>query len=582
MSGNLSGALFDLFSLLSEENYSIIPTILEGVIDVMERNFYLLDDHLQKLKPYVESYDENIQELAIKIYTDSLIQNPTLFRTEAEFAISKLRHFEPTIREKFVDFLIRIYSEYPDFELHIIKGLILNLNDEFWNIRIKIVNFLNGVLMDRPQIIKAFDKELEILYEENDIDVIGEIHDFLLRLFIETYSLSDVEILIKSITNRDWISQEKIIKLIGKLAISKKDLIKPYTMDILILLDHEDFLVNKAIMETLKEIVKYHADLFDESIFILLNNDEIENMDAIEDLLEDSINHHGFTRFFQLFNFITLLDIQVIITMNSVIKKLYLNDPRVVETLFSDLIKEAIHTLNMPSYTKIRMLLKAIPQYDIYYNVHQTLNNLRVIDNFEAETLKLELLGFLSETLPELDYLHISAWLESELPRGPVSIEDLCSKFSIHPSKVLDILSVILKKKMLDAIISNNIIELVQNKADENDDVLFFKQWKIRRKPNLFEYQITLFLQIKNVTNNLLTDVNIFIIYPKDALEKNKPHQKFPITLEPNESFTTYWIFQRKREDFSEAKSRRLKVVTIYKKMGHLFTRTKDLDILFL
>ena len=68
--------------------------------------------------------------------------------------------------------------------------------------------------------------------------------------------------------------------------IKKKELIEPIKKEILLLLDYDDYLVNKKISTIIKEIIEYHPQLFDDTIFPLINNDDLDNLEAIEDILE--------------------------------------------------------------------------------------------------------------------------------------------------------------------------------------------------------------------------------------------------------------------------------------------------------
>ena len=392
----------------------------------------------------------------------------------------------------------------------------------------------------------------------------------------------DIKGLLSKFPNMSWIAKEKVINLLGKLTIKKKELMKPFSEQMIKLLDNDDFLVIKAVFEALKEVVQYHADLFDETLYSLLNEDKIENIDTVEEILKFSIEKHEFSRFFDLFSKLSLLDIPVIVTLNNVIKKIYSDDPKFVESLFAQLIVEALKDYNITTYTKIRMLLKALPQYDIYYRIHQTLTDMGTLEDFEHETLRKSTLTFLGEVLPQMDYLDLSRWLESKLTEGPVSIDELCSRFNIHKSKIDDVLSIILKKSMINVEISDNYIETVKTKSNLNEDLLFLKQWKIKPPSKEIEYRLRLFLQIQNMTKERLTDLSIFLHYPKNDLIKKKKTIKFPISIRANEKYVIDWEFKRKEEGKNNPISRRLNVIVFYKKTGRLYTVTKDLDILLM
>ena len=561
----------------------ILPDILDGIQEIQKKGKFLSKEHLHKIKKLTASYDEHVLESAINLYITIINNDFNLINEEIDFVISKLSHFEPIVRRKFIDFLISIFNKNTNFENEIIRGLIGCLRDEFWNIRIQIIGFLNDIINQRPRFFRDFDKELEILYEEEDLDVNREILEFLLKLFIETYSIDEIKKLIHSITNRKWIAQEKIIFLIGKLGIKKKSLVKPMTKEIVLFLDHDDFLVNKAIFNSIREIMEYHVDLFDDAFFFYLNDEDFDNLEAIENLLKVSITKHGFLRFYYLFMSVTLLDMQVIITLTNIIKKLYVEDPKLVESLFSKLGNIVLKKIDVTIYTKIRMFLKAIPQYDIYLNIYQTANEIEKFKNFEADAFRKELLIFLSEMMPELDYSNLSEWLTLELKKRSLHLDEISFKYNIHRSKIMDILLMLLKKKMIRANISDNVIELIKPKRELKDDLLFQKQWKYIRRSKDFESIIKLYIQIKNVSSEKITNLHIILDYPRDLFIKEKSEHKnnnILKILDPEQQFILNWNFQKRFNESYGLKSNRLNVIALYKKGNRVYTIKKELEIL--
>ncbi len=521
--------------------------------------------------------------MSINLYTNTLINDLNLIDDEIDFIISKLSHFEPIVRRKFIDFLIKIFNECPKFENKIIISLIKCLKDDFWNIRMQIIGFLNDIILERAEFIKEFNNELDVLYDEEDKDVKWEILDFLFNLIIKTYSIKDFKSLVNSILNRNWIAQEKIIFLIGKLGIKKKDLIQPLTREIVLFLDHDDFLVNKAVSKAIKEIMEYHVKLFDDAFFSYLNDDTFDNIEAIENLLKFSIKKHGFLRFEYLFIHTTLIDIQFNITLTNILKKLYIRDPKFVDSLFSQLIIEMVKKFDLANYTKLRMLLKAVPQYDIYLNIYHQLNEAGKLEDFEAETLRKELIAFLSEVMPELSYLDLSEWLSLEIKKRAVNLDEICFKYNIHKSKITDVISILLKKNLISAKITENVLESIIPKSDINNDLLFLKQWKLIRKPQDFNSVIKLFIQIKNLSSEIITDLYIIIDYPKDIFKKKKKKElknHIPKILGPNEAFLLKWNFKKHYDKEDNLKSRKLSIIALYKKKNKLHTIKKDLDIL--
>jgi len=582
-SGNFSKALEDLISLVHEENFSFLPDILEGVLEIQKTGCNLTKEQLQKIKPFLNTFDDNVLELATDVYTNAIIKDMDLIDGEIDLIISKVVDFEPIVRNKFVDFLMTIFFNCSKYEKQIIKGLITCLRDELWRIRKKIIEFLNNLVSERPILIREFDKELDILFDEKDIDVIKEGLDFLLRLFIETYSIEDIKYLIKSIPDRDWIAQEKILFLIGKVGIVKKELIKPVLRDLVLLLDYDDFLVNKTMSKIIEEIIEHHVDLFDDTFFSFIRNDEIDNLEAIEQLLRFSIIKHGFERFYSLFKFITPLDEPIIITLNNVIRKLYDDHPKLIESLFSQLLKEILKNFNISNYTKLRMILKPNSQYKIYLICYNALNIKGVLEDPDLEKLRKELVSFLYESIPELSFQNLKIWLDSKLKKGQVTFDEICFKFHIHKYQLIEILKTLFKKKMLNAIIFNNTLELLKHAPTLKNDLLFLKLWKFIHRPEKLEYDLLLFVQIKNVSTEKITDLDIILDYPQDIFikyENKEKSNKIPEILERNQRFTLNWMFQKRHDEIFNPKSSSINLITIYQKQGKTFSMTKKLDIL--
>ncbi|MBY9007418.1 MAG: hypothetical protein KGD63_11740 [Candidatus Lokiarchaeota archaeon] len=519
------------------------------------------------------------------MYINAINNNFNLINKEFNYILSRLSHFEQIVREKFIIFLINIFGKNPDFEKKIIIGLIGCLKDEFWNIRIRIMEFFNNIIDKRSKFFKDFDKELIILLEEEDLDVKWETLEFLFKYIIEMYSINEIKELINSIRNNNWVVQENIIFLISRIGIKEKNLIKPITKDIILFLDHDDFLVNKAIFNSIKEIMEYHVDLFDEAFFFYLNDDEFDNLEAIENLLKFSINKHGFLRFYYLFMTITLINIQITVTFTNIVKKLYLENPKFVESLFSQLGKIVLNKIDMNIYTKMRMFLKAVPKYHIYLDIYHTVNELEKFEDFEADSLRKELLTFLSEMIPELDYVNLSEWLSLELKKREIHIDEICSKYNIHRSKIMDILLMLLNKKMIEANISNNIVMSIKHIKKPKDDLLFQKQWKYIHKSKHFQSVITLFIQIKNISTDKIINLNIILDYPKDLFIKGRSDSKMdniPKILNPGQNVILNWNFLKHFDESSGIISRRLIIIALYKKFNRIFTIKKELEILLI
>lgn len=517
------------------------------------------------------------------MYINIIDNNSTLLNDEIDYILSRIKHFERIVREKFIEFLIGIFTKNPDYENKIIMGLIGCLKDEFWNIRIRIIEFFNNIIDKRSEFFRDFDEELKILLEEEDLDVKWEILEFLFKHIIGTYSTNKIKDLITSIKDHNWVVQENIIFLVSKIGIKESELIKPIIKDIVLFLDHDDFLVNQAIFNAIKEIIEYHVDLFDEAFFFYLKDENFDNLEAIENLLKFSINKHGFLRFYYLFTTVTILDVQIMVNLTNIVKKLYLENPKFVESLFSQLGKITLEKIDMNIYTKMRMFLKAVPKYHIYLDIYNTVNQLEKFEDFEADSLRKELVVFLSEMIPELDYVNLSEWLSLELKKREIHIDEICSKYNIHKSKIMDILLMLLNKRMIEANISDNFVMPIKQIKKSKDDLLFRKQWKYIQRAKNFESVIKLYIQIKNISSDKIIDLQIILDYPKDLFIKGRSDSEMiniPKILNPGQDFILNWNFLKHFNESSGIFSRRLTVIALYKKLSRIFTIKKELEIL--
>ena len=556
---------------------------MDGIQEIQKKGNYLSKEHLTKIKQLIDSYDEHVQELSIKLYINIINNNSNLLNDEIDYILSRIKHFERIVREKFIEFLIDIFNKNPNYENKIIIGFIGCLKDEFWNIRIRIIEFFNNIIDKRSEFFRDFDEELKILLEEEDLDVKWEILEFLFKHIIGTYSPDNIKDLINSINKSNWVVQENIIFLVSKIGIKESNLIKPITKDIVLFLDHDDFLVNQAIFNAIKEIIEYHVDLFDEAFFFYLKDENFDNLEAIENLLKFSINKHGFLRFYYLFTTVTILDIQIMVNLTNIVKKLYLENPKFVESLFSQLGKITLEKIDMNIYTKMRMFLKAVPKYHIYLDIYHTVNQLKKFEDFEADSLRKELVAFLSEMIPELDYVNLSEWLSLELRKREIHVDEICSKYNIHRSKIMDILLMLLNKRMIEANISDNIVMPIKQIKKIKDDLLFQKQWKYIHRAKHFESVIKLYIQIKNISTDKIIDLQIILDYPKDLFIKGRSDSEMiniPKILNPGQNFILNWNFLKHFNENSGVFSRRLTVIALYKKLNKIFTIKKELEIL--
>lgn len=580
--GEFQGALNDLISLLIEDNYMSFPQILEGIMELQKKGSILSNEQFEKIKPWIFDFDETIQDLAFNIYSKKINREIEYFYNEIDLLTSRIEDFELGIRERVVGFLIKTYHILANREKNMIKGLISKLEDESWYVRMEIVRFLDMVLTDKPNFIKNFEDQLKMLYNEKDLDVKKEGLDFLLRLFIKTYEVEDLIKLINSLSDKEWPTQENIIFLIGKLGVHRKDLIEPVSKKLLSLLDHEDYLVRNAIKNIIEEILEAHEKIFDDALFNILENDEIDNLETVEEILKISIFKNDFERFYYLFNLIDPNYDAIITTFNNIIKKINLSDPNFMNSLISQLTKNLLKNLSSENYSKLKLILKANPYDNIYLQSYQVLNEIDFIDNREAERRRQLLLDFLLERKPELSFSKVKKWLEAKLVDGPINIKEISDKFHINEDQIKTYLENIIEKEKLNAILSNNIVDIKTTSSFKGEDLLFLKKWKISENlENPDKHDIKLFIHIRNISGSLINNLSIDIEYPSDIFNLTMENQEEILKiLEPDQDLVLAYIFEKKSEKIVNPKISNINIIFTYEKEGQILNIEKYLDVL--
>ncbi|MFX1399153.1 MAG: hypothetical protein ACFFAS_19180, partial [Promethearchaeota archaeon] len=516
--GNFEKALEGLISLINDDNYTSLEYIFQGILEIQEKEHDLTKHHLKKIKPHLVSYDDNVQELATKIYTNSINRNMSMLRNEVNDIMSKMRNFEPGIREKVIDFIINIYDDFSNYEKQILHGLISSLKDDLWNIRKRIIEFLNDVFVERPKLINEFDSELQVLLEEKDIDVIREGLDFLLRIYTKTYTRKDLENLLYSLPENDWIAQEKILFLIEKLGIKRKDLITYITPNLVRLLDHDDYLVNKGVRNTIEGIMDYHSEIFDDVFIKFISEDEIDNLESIEIILRHSIVKLGLKRFINLFQKLPIEEQAINKSIIRIMRKISTNNPQKTEKVFSQFINFILQDFNSTNYEKLKSLLDHNNQYLFYLVCLNSLKNSPPLDNPEEEQRREELVEFLSESIPEIDITVLSNWLDENLQGGPVKIDSICAHFKIQKAHLMEIIKQMMEDGILHAIIHDDAIKPKDVLVEPITDIQFFKQWKVFQNPGEEEYKIKLSVQLKNTSGKKISDLKVILDVPQVLL----------------------------------------------------------------
>ncbi|MBN1799865.1 MAG: hypothetical protein JW891_00065 [Candidatus Lokiarchaeota archaeon] len=523
--------------------------------------------------------------MATKVYTNAIIRNMSSLQNEVGDILFKMRYLEPVVREKVIDFIINVYSDISNFEKQILHGLISGLKDDLWNIRKRIIEFFNDIFLDRPKLINEFDEKLQVLLEEKDIDVMREGLDFLLRIYTKSYSSEDLEKLLKSFLQKDWIAQEKILFLIEKLAIKRKELIKPITSDLVRLLDHDDYLVNKAVRKTIEDIMEHNIEIFDDVFFSFITEDQIDNLESIEILLRHSILKFGFNRFYNIYSKFSVEDDQIKKSLINIIRKISTNNPKISEKIFSQLIKKVLENLDLTNFNKLKGLLSRNNQYPFYLTCLNALKDSIPLLNPEQEQRRLELIKFLSDSIPQININELSDWLSSSLQNGPIQIDTICSHFNIQKIHLIEILKKLMEDGQLRAIIHDDTIKPKESIVEPITDIQFFKQWKVFQNPGEEEYRIKLSVQLKNMSGKKITDLKIVLDVPQVLLVEEKSKEEInniPSILDENQQLVITWMFKKYYERESRPISSRIKVIIIYQKEDKAFSIKKRLDVLLL
>lgn len=582
--GNFPEALDNLLSLIDDQDSIALNLVLQGITEIQNNGFNLSNRQLQKVKPLMDMFDEDVEELAIKIYINA-IKNSNLIQDELEFTLSKLKSFEPIIRGQLVSFLIEIFPKYPVLEEKILEGLIKCLSDDLWNIRMKIIEFLNDIFLEKIDIIINFKNELEIILEETDIDVLREGLDFLLRLYDETYSIADIRKLVKNIPQKNWNAQEKILYLIGKLGIKRKDLIIPIRKELVKLLDFNDYLVNNETQEVIEELLEYHPNLFDDVFFAYIRNDIIDNIGAIESLLRNSIITHGFIKFYSLFKNITDEGDQLIKPFNNIVSKMLGYHPALLINMFRNLIGKILKDLNYSDYKKLEMTLASNPHYDLYKESLEALNENGKLTNTKEEKRRIDLIRFLWENIPEFGFIKFSAWLNSVLKHDSIELEAICEKFNIQHQILIHILKKLVYKGLLNSPIEDDLILSEKSTQELKNDLIISKDWKTIQKRKEDEVKIKFTLHLKNNSGKIIENLQTTIFDPYQILvvqEIKKEKNYFPPQINHNQELELNWILKKYRTITNSPIASLLMIFVFYEIQGKLSTRNEAINILLL
>lgn len=586
-SGDFSGALDLYFAAINEENANAIPVILNEIRGLLTKNVLFSTEKLEVIKSLIGSIEEDVQELAIDIYTRAIKKTPSLILNEIEFCKEKITDFESAIRIKFIDFLIDLFPLQSSLEVKttIIKILIGRLVDGLWKNRLKLMEFFNQQLNDNLNLLLPLKIEFLKILEEKDLDVANEGLDFLFRLLNATYTPDDIFRLVEIIPGMDWIAQEKILILIGQLGLVKTDLNKAALERLVALLDAEDHLLQQKTFDTIQEIMTVHPEFFNDIFISKIRDEGIENIGALEQLLKSSVEMGGYLRFFELFQKFDLTHKILKHSFYHITKSLVNEKPALMEVLFRNLTTDIVKNPNPELFAKLTECLKSTRNYDIYLTCYNLIKDIDPLPDSANEEQRQNCLQFMLSAVPELGFVNLNTWLKTQLKSGPVSINELCQKFSMKRDHIMNVLKKMIKKGLIEATITEDKIELpTEELAEIQQDLLLQKRWQIQEDPADGVTNITFFIKIINTQKVPLSNFNIFLVYPHDTLVMTKKSKstQFQKIISPGESAIVSWTFHRKGSGDRDARASFVKLVIIYIKNGRISSLSRKMDVLLL
>jgi len=587
MSGDYNSVLDYYLSSIKEDNRPSFPLILNSIRELISQDVSINIEQLNLIKPLIDDFDEQVQELAIELYSKVLQQFPEFFSSEVEFCVEKLSNFEPSIRDLFIDNLIQMLPSQPDKTPLIIKALLERLNDDSWKIRLKIVDFFNNLIKSNIVMIRPYKTDFLKILDEKDLDVSREGMELLLGLIEKTFTPEDVNLLVFSIPGRDWLAQEKILWLIGKLGGKSKELIEDIVPSLVNLLDFEEYLVQQKATDVIAEIMEYYPDLFDKTFFTYIEQEQIENINEIERLLTGSIHKFGYIRFLHLFNTLSPDSPHVFHTFTNSFKNLTLIDPKFGESLLLNLIDEFLDQFTQSYFDKIVHFLKHVSQYSLYLTCYTDLINSKPLPDSESENRRQDLIDFLLKKMPELGYEQMGEWISQRIKDEPIALNELCQKYSMSRDQLIKILENLINKGLLDAVFTNDNVQKpeLEDRGEQRTDIAFLKRWLVQQDSDTNVPIINFEVKISNCTDQPLTQINLFLIFPRGVFLLSKNEMKGSKTIQnlaPAEEAVMSWTFLKKSDLFTQVSATIMKLVITYQKGGKVSSMTKKIDVLVL
>jgi hypothetical protein len=145
----------------------------------------------------------------------------------------------------------------------------------------------------------------------------------------------------------------------------------------------------------------------------------------------------------------------------------------------------------------------------------------------------------------------------------------------------------LINKGLLDAIFVNDKVQTpeIEEKTETRPDLAFLKRWIVQQDVETNVPVIKLEVKITNISEEILSKINLFLGLPRGILiqPKNEAKNVRSIqTLSPAEEAIISWTFWKKSDIFTQASAAILKLIITFQKGGGISSLTKKLDILLL
>ena len=555
---------------LKEKNYQVVMNhyferlntlderdligFFEGVHDLITRNVILTKSQLNSIKDYFDQYGEAIQCASLDVYFSALLSNQELLKSEFRYCNENTKTFDPLIRERFIDFFIQIFPDQSDLFNDILSILRQCLTDEHWRIRLKIVDFFRNLMSINTQSIKSFNKDFLILLYESDLDVSSEALDFLFRLIKTTFSVEDVAHFVNAIAKNQWIAQDHALWLIGRLGITNPDLIKPFVKDIILLLENDDPLLQNRTIQAIEEVINEHPSFFDDALFDLVFNETLQNFGAVEKILIFSFEKGGVQRFIQIYLEYSSKGSIFVNLFASILRVIHTQNPTFAEKIINNLTKTIRQTL-LVNISFFKEFLKKIPIYTLFLNVYEVITESEYILPNNQESLRQDLILFLTTLIPELGYYNMAKWIKERLTLGNVPIMEICQRFSIAFPKLIELLNTLIVKNLLDAIITEDMLSIpkVGENFNPKEELVLNKKWNVYSDLETQQTEIEFSIKLENLSDQPITSLNVILVNPNEVIVDLYPDRspiQFQNILSSKESCQFSWKFKKSLVQF--------------------------------